>query len=144
MTNLETNKTKKPTGNYYYSNKPKKLTSSGFTSLQSVNDKWNYLDPERLWYIYRHIRLDTGGPFYIGVGKKASFTSPRQEYRRAHDVDDRNDFWKRVVDKSGYEVEIMVEDLTYEESRGKEKELVSLLKILQLTRYSGAYFDSAF
>lgn len=67
--------------------------------------------------VYRHIRLDTGKPFYIGIGNKIN---------RAYDKRGRSDYWKRIANKHGYEVQIMVDDLTYEEAKLKEKELIKL------------------
>lgn len=68
-------------------------------------------------YVYRHIRLDTGNPFYIGIGKNVS---------RVYSTKGRSKFWKRIVDKSGYEVEILFEHDDYEFIKEKEKEFISL------------------
>jgi hypothetical protein len=70
-------------------------------------------------YVYRHIRLDTNQPFYIGIGSDKT-------YYRANKKSQRNIHWKRVVAKSDYEVEIMVDDLTWEEACEKEKEFIEL------------------
>lgn len=70
-------------------------------------------------YVYRHIRLDKNQPFYIGIGKDES-------YKRAYDKTRRNNFWKNVVAKSDYEVEILMDELTWEQACEKEKEFISL------------------
>jgi len=70
-------------------------------------------------YVYRHIRLDKNEPFYIGIGSDST-------YKRANNTRNRNIFWKRIVAKTEYEVEIMLDDLTWEEACNKEKEFISL------------------
>jgi len=67
--------------------------------------------------LYRHIRLDTNTPFYIGIG---------QDEKRAYDKHHRNDHWKRIVKKHGYKVHIMMDDLTWEEACQKEIEFIQL------------------
>lgn len=66
--------------------------------------------------VYRHIRLDKNEPFYIGIGKRV---------HRAYDVNNRSKYWNNIA-KNGYEVEILFNDLTYEQAKEKEKELISL------------------
>lgn len=70
-------------------------------------------------YLYRHIRLDRNQPFYIGIGSDDS-------YKRAYDKRSRSKYWKSVINKTDYEVEILMEDLTWEEACEKEKEFISL------------------
>lgn len=67
--------------------------------------------------LYRHIRLDTNQPFYIGIGLKES---------RAYSKANRNKHWKHITNKTAYEVEILFDDLTYEEAKVKEKEFIKL------------------
>ena len=119
-------KTKTKKGNNQYRKKTPQICSNGFTHLNSVIDRWNYLNPDRLYFIYRHCRKDDNQVFYVGVGKKSTFTGETSEYRRAFTEYGRNQFWKRVAEKHGYYVEIMLEDLTHEESREKEKEFIEL------------------
>lgn len=66
-------------------------------------------------YVYQHIRLDTNEVFYVGIGKT--------KYR-AYNKSTRNNYWKRIVNKAGYLVEIITEDITWEEACQKEKELI--------------------
>ena len=68
-------------------------------------------------FVYRHIRLDNGNPFYIGIGKSEA---------RAYSTKGRSKFWQRIVDKCGYEVEILFDNLDYEQAKLKEQEFISL------------------
>ena len=70
-------------------------------------------------YVYRHIRLDKNEPFYIGIGSS-------EYYNRAYRHKNRSDLWKRIADKGGYEVEILLDDLTWDDACKKEKEFISL------------------
>lgn len=70
-------------------------------------------------YVYRHIRLDKNEPFYIGIGTS-------KYYNRAYRHKSRSDFWKRVSNKGGYEVEILMDNLTWEQACEKEKEFIKL------------------
>ena len=69
-------------------------------------------------YVYRHIRLDKNEPFYIGIGSD-------KDYRRANVNTRRNKHWLNIS-KFGYEVEIIYDDLTWDEACLKEKEFISL------------------
>lgn len=78
-------------------------------------------------YLYRHIRLDTGEPFYIGIGTKAILHNTiKSEYSRAYSKSRRAVFWKKVVNKSGYEVEILLESDDYDFIKQKEIEFIAL------------------
>jgi plasmid stability protein len=80
-----------------------------------------------MYFLYRHIRLDTNQPFYIGVGtKQKSFTTIETEYRRAYEFKKRNIIWKRVYRKTAIRVEILFEADTPEEIFQKEIEFISL------------------
>jgi hypothetical protein len=70
-------------------------------------------------YLYRHIRLDLNTPFYIGIGSDDK-TQKRSEYKC------RSNAWKNVINKTEYRVEIMLEDLTWEEACEKEREFIAL------------------
>lgn len=67
--------------------------------------------------VYRHIRLDKNEPFYIGIGNS--------KYR-ATKKDSRNDIWQKIVDKTPYRVDILFDDITWEEACEKEKEFILL------------------
>ena len=66
--------------------------------------------------LYRHIRLDKNEPFYIGIAKHR--TRPYSKKR--------NSIWKSIVAKSEYIIEIIFDDLSWEEAQQKEKEFISL------------------
>lgn len=72
-------------------------------------------------YVYRHIRLDKNEPFYIGIGncKKCG-------YPRAHSKFYRNKMWLQVLNESKISVEIIMDGLSYEEAKTKEKEFIKL------------------
>mgnify|MGYP001576961726 CR=1 FL=1 len=83
---------------------------------------------ERVHYLYRHIRLDTNTPFYIGIGtvptkKNGSW---RTFYKRAFQDKRRNDIWTNIVNKTDYRVEIMLESNDYEFIKEKEIEFIAL------------------
>lgn len=72
-------------------------------------------------YVYRHIRLDKNEPFYIGIGSDS-------EYKRANEIgnDRRNPIWHKIASKTQIEIEILLDDLTFEEALAKEIEFISL------------------
>jgi hypothetical protein len=80
------------------------------------------------YYIYRHIRLDNNETFYIGVGTKQlkKIKGYRTEYSRAYERSKRTSFWKSVVKKTDYKVEILFESDDKELINQKEKELIAL------------------
>ncbi len=71
-------------------------------------------------YLYRHIRLDKNEPFYIGVSIRDD------KYKRAYRKSDRNKLWKNIVNKTEYEVEILLDNLSEEELYLKEEEFIKL------------------
>jgi hypothetical protein len=73
-------------------------------------------------YVYRHIRLDTMQPFYIGVGQDEKFG----RYPRAYSDQSRNKHWHSIIKKTEYRIDILMEDLDYREAEEKEKEFISL------------------
>lgn len=78
-------------------------------------------------YVYRHIRKDTDEVFYVGKGSTVpNKYTQLSRYYRAYNLQGRSDWWKRIVDKAGYEVEIIFEsdceDIIFE----KEKEFIEL------------------
>ncbi len=71
-------------------------------------------------YLYRHIRLDKNEPFYIGI------SNVNDEYKRAYRKTYRNKHWTNIVKGTKYEVEILMDDLTIEEAKLKEKEFIKV------------------
>lgn len=72
------------------------------------------------FYVYKHIRLDSKTPFYIGKGSKD----------RAWSSKNRNKYWKNIVKSVGYEVEVILKTLTEKQAFEKEIELIQLHKKL--------------
>ena len=67
--------------------------------------------------LYRHIRLDKNEPFYIGISNNV---------RRPYNSTLRNNIWKSIASKTEYRVDILFDDLTWEEACDKEKEFIKL------------------
>lgn len=65
--------------------------------------------------VYKHIRADNNIPFYIGIGKSI---------KRAYNFSSRSKIWKNCMKKHGCIVEILFDDLTYEEAKVKEIEFI--------------------
>jgi hypothetical protein len=66
--------------------------------------------------LYRHIRQDKNEPFYIGIGESED---------RAYEIKGRTRAWKNIS-KKGYDVEVLFNDLSWEEACEKEKEFIAL------------------
>lgn len=71
------------------------------------------------YYIYAHIRKDTNTIFYIGKGCS----------NRAYFKSNRSLFWKRIVEKHGYEVIFLLENLTEEEAYKAEVTFIMAEKL---------------
>lgn len=78
------------------------------------------------YYLYRHIREDKDEPFYIGIGTKKRGNTDIQVYIRAYSRYDRNEIWKRIVNKSSYKVEIILESNSKSFIKSKEIEFIGL------------------
>jgi hypothetical protein len=70
-------------------------------------------------YIYRHIRLDKNEPFYIGI-------SSHRSHNRAYSRHGRNPIWHRIVAKTGYEVQILMDDISLDFAKKKEIEFIAM------------------
>jgi len=79
-----------------------------------------------MYYLYRHIRTDTQQPFYIGIGKRQEGKEVKTEYKRAFSKSGRNRYWKNIVNKIKYEVEILFESDNMDVINEKEKEFISI------------------
>jgi hypothetical protein len=66
--------------------------------------------------VYRHIRKDTNKVFYVGIGKKSN---------RAYSKHQRNKYWQSIVDKADYIVEIVKDDINWEEAKQLEIDLIN-------------------
>ena len=67
--------------------------------------------------VYVHKKKIDGEPFYVGIGK---------QNKRAFDVYHRSKFWKLITSKYEYVVEILHENISWQEACKIEKELISL------------------
>jgi hypothetical protein len=61
---------------------------------------------ESITYVYRHRRLDNFKVFYIGIGTT----------NRSSNKSNRSTIWKRIVNKAGYQIEIIAENLSWEDA----------------------------
>ena len=68
--------------------------------------------------VYQHIRLDDNTIFYIGIGK---------DNYRPYSKHSRTKYWHNIVNKCGYKVEIIKDNIEWEEALEKEIELISKL-----------------
>lgn len=85
------------------------------------------IKPIGKYYLYRHIRLDTVEPFYVGIGTKI-YTREKTIYKRAFETHKRSKWWNKVIAKTDYEVEILLESDDYEFIKQKEIEFIALYK----------------
>jgi hypothetical protein len=67
--------------------------------------------------VYRHRKLGTQEVFYIGIGNIKY--RPYSEYGR-------NKFWHNIVNKYGYEVDIIFDDISWKEAKEAEILLIKL------------------
>ena len=86
----------------------------------------------RTYYLYRHIRLDKNEVFYIGIGTiplKPYGNTIKAYYWRAFEKNkSRNSYWKNIINKTDYKVEIMFETNSIELIQKKEIEFINLYK----------------
>lgn len=68
-------------------------------------------------YVYTHTRLDTNQIFYVGIGSDTS-------YARANSIKGRNVWWYRIIAKADYKVDILHDNLTWNEACEKEVEII--------------------
>jgi len=78
--------------------------------------------------MYRHVRLDKNEVFYIGIGTKDSrdYRMHTSEYNRAFSKKNRSKYWKNIVNKANYKVEILLESNDYGFIKQKEIEFIKL------------------
>jgi hypothetical protein len=78
------------------------------------------------YYLYRHITSDSRIPFYIGIGKKHSYSNTfESEYKRAFSKK-RSNYWHNIVNKHGVKVQILFESNNKDEILIKESEFINL------------------
>lgn len=81
------------------------------------------------YYVYTHTRLDSNEVFYVGIGKTPPSNKVwqhRTKYSRAYAKSKRHKFWKNVINKVDYKVDIVYETSCEEQVKLKEIELISL------------------
>lgn len=82
----------------------------------------------KIYFIYEHRTLDTNEVFYIGYGYKKEKTKQNRinPYQRSKDKYARGKFWHNIVNKHGYEINIIFETANQEDAFNKEIELIKL------------------
>ncbi len=68
-------------------------------------------------YVYQHIRKDTNQPFYIGIGSDLGFY-------RANKFSERNEIWERIKNKTEILVEILHNNIEWEDACQIEIQLI--------------------
>ena len=81
---------------------------------------------ENSYYVYIHIRKDSGKVFYVGKGKG----------RRAFWKSQRNKHWQFVANKSGYDVYFIEQNLNEQEAFNLEKTTIAYYGKSNLTNYT--------
>lgn len=71
-------------------------------------------------YVYQHSRKDTGEVFYIGIG-----SDTEEEYSRAYNKHRRSQYWHNVVNKSGYIIDIILDNISWDEACYTEQYLIA-------------------
>lgn len=67
------------------------------------------------YLIYQHYRKDKGEVFYVGISSNI-----KRPYKKSN----RSSFWKKIINKTDYDVEILFNDLTKIQAEIIEKELI--------------------
>jgi hypothetical protein len=70
---------------------------------------------EMKYCLYQHTRKTDGGIFYIGIG----------DIKRPYKKYGRNKFWRNMVNKYDYNVQILVENISWERACELEKLMIS-------------------
>lgn len=62
--------------------------------------------------VYKHIRLDNNEVFYIGIGKTK---------KRPYSTNNRNKYWHNIVNKCRYSIEIINDNIEWDDACEEEK-----------------------
>jgi hypothetical protein len=73
---------------------------------------------DKKFYVYIHYKVDTDEPFYVGKGSG----------NRAKVKSQRSSWWKRIVEKHGYYIEILESFNTEAEAFNRERSLIASMK----------------
>lgn len=82
----------------------------------------------KIYYLYRHIRLDKNEPFYIGVGTIRDSNSYHTKYTRAFKWIERPSAWLEIASKTEFDVEILFESPDRNFILEKEREFINIHK----------------
>lgn len=82
-----------------------------------------YILGDKKYYLYAHMRIDTDQCFYIGIGTKYR----KKDFYRAVDFKKRNVFWKKIANKTRYNVIIVDESDNHQEIINKEINYILIL-----------------
>lgn len=94
--------------------------------MSRLSDITEYtIDKGRLHYVYTHTRVDTNEVFYVGIGTvgKVKYIS-KISYKRAYQKYNRSNFWKKVVNKTEYKVNIICESFNLKSIKEIEEQLI--------------------
>lgn len=72
-------------------------------------------------YLYKHIRLDTGKVFYVGISRDES-----KGYKRMFSEKGRSEYWKNIKKKTEIKYEIYLDGISWEEACSLEKSLINI------------------
>lgn len=78
------------------------------------------------YYLYRHIRVDKNEPFYIGIGTKSEQDLKYGYYGRASAKHVDNNIWLKIIAKTEWKWEILLESDDRKFISEKEKEFILL------------------
>lgn len=78
------------------------------------------------YYVYRHIRVDKNEPFYIGIGTKSKQDLKYGYYGRASAKHIDNNIWLKIIAKTEWRWEILLESDNRKFISEKEKEFILL------------------
>ena len=77
------------------------------------------LDTRQHFYVYQHVKPETGAPFYVGKGKGSRATCRHN----------RNPHWQNIVNKHGFRVEIIFSGMDEEMAFLAETEVIDLYRL---------------
>jgi len=70
-------------------------------------------------YVYQHIRIDTNTIFYVGIG-----SDEKGHYSRAKRKSGRSKYWNNIVGKTEYRIEIIKDNISWDEAKVIEQKMI--------------------